>query len=62
MTITEEEKARLFAEFEQGKQRELTDRMTALGRVRSAKKAKSSRANAKKALAARMKKQGKRNK
>ena len=46
MTITEEERIALEQEFEERKRRELSDRMRALGKIRSKKKSAAARRNA----------------
>ena len=53
MTITEEERLELEGEFREAERQRLSDRMRALGKIRSKKKAAASRRNASLARAAR---------
>lgn len=46
MTITEEDRLELEAQFREAERQRLSDRMRALGRIRSKKKSKASRKNA----------------
>jgi len=57
MTVTEEERQRILAEYEAKKKKEHSDRMRRMGKVRSKKKLRTQRENIKKAQAARWNKQ-----
>lgn len=57
MTVSEAEKQKILAEYEEKKRKELSERMRKLGKIRSPKKRKANRESIKIAQAARWNKQ-----